>query len=143
AQVELRELGMSPSDAALYQGMAGHLFFSNSGLRAPEEVLVRNRGSQHQLWAGGISGDWPILLATIDSPEGLPTLRQILVAHHYWRRRGMTVDLVVLNTLATSYLQDLQDAVSRTVLSSVGSATVDQPGGVFVRRIDDFREEDL
>src|SRR5690606_22297762 len=47
------------------------------------------------------------------------------------------------NTLATSYLQDLQDAVSRTVLSSVESATMDQPGGVFVRRIDDFREEDL
>ena len=30
--------------------------------------------------------------------DGLPTLRQLLAAHRYWRRRGMTVDLVVLNT---------------------------------------------
>ena len=57
-----------------------------------------NRGSQPLLWAVGVSGDWPILLATIDSAEGLPTLRQLLAAHHYWRRRGMMVDLVVLNT---------------------------------------------
>ena len=64
---------------------------------APQEELRRNRGSQPLLWANGISGDAPIVLATIDSPEGLPTLRQLFAAHHYWRRRGLTVDLVILN----------------------------------------------
>src|SRR5690606_20569422 len=83
AQVELRELGMSPSDAALYQGLAGPLVLAKSGLRAAGGVLVRNRGSQHQPRAGGIPGDWPVLLATIHSPEGPPTAREILVAHHY------------------------------------------------------------
>ena len=73
----------------------------------PQAELRRNQGSQPLLWAIGISGDWPILLATIDSPEGLPTLRQLLAAHQYWRRRGMTVDLVVLNAHPPTYLQDL------------------------------------
>ncbi|MBA3968897.1 MAG: hypothetical protein H0X52_02220, partial [Gemmatimonadetes bacterium] len=98
AQVELRELDVTPSDAALFQDLAGHLFYSSAAVRAPQEELVRNRGSQPLLWAQGISGDWPIVLAKLESTEGLPTLRQLLAAHRYWRRRGMTVDLVVLNT---------------------------------------------
>jgi cyclic beta-1,2-glucan synthetase len=143
AQVELRELNITPSDAAIFQQLAGHLFFSNAALRAPESELRSNRGSQPQLWAHGLSGDWPILLATVDSPEGLPTLRQLLSAHQYLRRRGMMVDLVVLNMRATGYLQELHDAVSQIVLGSSESGVVDQPGGVFVRRLDAFGDADL
>ena len=106
--MELRELSVTPADAAVFQELAGHLFYSNPALRAPQDELRRNRGSQPLLWALGVSGDWPILLATIDSADGLPTLRQLLAAHHYWRRRGMTVDLVVLNAHPPSYLQDLE-----------------------------------
>jgi cyclic beta-1,2-glucan synthetase len=54
-----------------------------------------------------VSGDLPILLVTIENAEGLPTLRQVFAAHHLWRRRGLAVDLVVLNTRAVSYLEDL------------------------------------
>ena len=81
------------------------------------------------LWAVGLSGDWPILLATIDSAEGLPTLRQLLSAHQYWRRRGMMVDLVILNTRASSYLEALGDQVTATVLSSSEAGMLDRPGG--------------
>jgi cyclic beta-1,2-glucan synthetase len=34
-QVELRELGVTPAEAAAFQELAGHLFFSNSALRPP------------------------------------------------------------------------------------------------------------
>ncbi|HSP18646.1 MAG TPA: glucoamylase family protein, partial [Myxococcaceae bacterium] len=98
AQIELRELNTSSIDAGVFQQLAGALFFADPLLRAPEAELAGNQGSQPMLWAVGLSGDWPILLATIDSTEGLPTLRQLLSAHQYWRRRGMMVDLVILNT---------------------------------------------
>ena len=75
SQVELRELGLSPADAAVFQELAGHLFYGSPALRAPQTELRRNRGSQPLLWGVGVSGDWPILLATIDTPDGLPTLR--------------------------------------------------------------------
>jgi cyclic beta-1,2-glucan synthetase len=143
AQVELRELNISPSDAALYQELAGHLFFGDPALGAPPAERERNRGSQPQLWALGVSGDWPILLATIDSKEGLPTLRQLFAAHRYWRRRGMTVDLVVLNTLPTTYLQDLHDSITAILFSSSEAGIMDQPGGVFVRRSDAVDAADL
>ena len=143
AQIELRELNTSSVDAGAFQQLAGALFFSDPQLRAPETELLANRGSQPMLWAVGLSGDWPILLATIDSPEGLPTLRQLLSAHQYWRRRGMMVDLVILNTRASSYLEALGDQVTATVLASSEAGMVDRPGGVFVRRRDLLGPEEL
>ncbi len=135
-QVELRELNLTPGDAAVFQELAGHLFFSYPSLRASTDDLRRNRGSQLHLWAHGVSGDWPIVLATIDSQAGLPTLRQLLAAHSYWRRRGMTVDLVVLNARHTSYLQELHDQIVAAVYSVEGGEALDHPGGVFIRRRD-------
>ena len=142
-QVELRELGITPADAAVYQELASDLFYSRPTLRATQEELRRNRGSQPLLWADGISGDWPIVLATIDSPNGLPTLRQLLAAHHVWRRRGMTVDLVVLNTRATGYLQELGDRITEALFASSDAGYTDRPGGVFIRRADTLPEDRL
>jgi cyclic beta-1,2-glucan synthetase len=136
AQVELRELNVTPSEAAIFQEIAGHLFYSNPALRPPEAELLANRGSQPLLWAIGVSGEWPILLATIEAMDGLPTLRQLLLAHYYWRRRGMMVDLVVLNMHPPSYHQDLEHAITTTIHTSSEAGLVDQPGGVFGRRRD-------
>jgi cyclic beta-1,2-glucan synthetase len=142
-QVELRELGITPADAAVFQDLAGQLFYPNQALRAPQNELLENRGSQPRLWAQGISGDWPIVLASIDSQDGLPTLRQLFAAHRYWRRRGMTVDLVVLNERSHSYLQELSDLIAATMFTATDSAIIDRPGGVFVRRRDAVNEADL
>lgn len=142
-QVELRELGITPADAAVFQDLAASLFFGNPALRAPQDELRESHGSQPMLWAQGVSGDWPIVLATIDSKDGLPTLRQLFAAHRYWRRRGMTVDLVVLNDRAHSYLQELSDFIASTMFTATDSAIIDRPGGVFVRRRDNVSESDL
>jgi cyclic beta-1,2-glucan synthetase len=136
SQVELREFQLTPAEAAVFQELAGHLFYGTAALRPPEAELRRNRGSQPLLWANGISGDWPIVLTTIASAEGLPTLRQLLAAHRYWRRRGMTVDLVVLNTHPPSYLQELADQITSAVYAVGDSGSLDRSGGVFVRRAD-------
>jgi cyclic beta-1,2-glucan glucanotransferase len=143
AQVELRELGISPAGAAVYQELAGHLFYANPGLRCGRDEILRNRHGQTQLWSQGISGDWPILLATIDDIDGLPTLRQLLSAHQYWRRRAMMVDLVVLNAHPPTYDQHLNDAITATIYASSEATMIDQPGGIFLRRRDLLDENDL
>jgi cyclic beta-1,2-glucan synthetase len=142
-QVELRELGVSPSDAALFQELAGHLFYAFPALRAPDDEVRANMGSQPLLWSQGISGDWPILLARISSPEGVPTIVQLFAAHHYWRRRGMVVDVVVLNEQASGYLQELHERITAAMFASSDSALVEQPGGVFIRRRDQLPEDAL
>ncbi len=142
-QVELRELRTTPADAAVFQEMAGFLFHGNRAMRAPQAELARNHGSQPLLWASGISGDLPILLAMIESPDGLPTLRQLFSAHRYWRRRGMMVDLVVLNAYPSTYLGELQDKIVEAMVTSGDSSFADRPGGVFVRRSDQLGPDDL
>ncbi|HST63541.1 MAG TPA: glucoamylase family protein [Longimicrobium sp.] len=141
-QVELRELGLTPAHAAVFQELAGALLYPRPELRASQAELVRNQGAQPLLWAAGISGDWPVVLAAIDTQEGLPTLRQLFAAHRYWRRRGMTVDLVVLNTQPPSYLQELQDRIMEAMFAS-GETELDRPGGVFVRRMDQLDDDTL
>jgi cellobiose phosphorylase len=143
SQVELRELGLTPTLAAVFQELAGQLFHGNPALRAPAAELRRSNGSQPLLWATGVSGDWPILLATIESADGLPTLRQLLAAHRYWRLRGMTVDLVILNTHPPDYLQDLADRITGAVYALGDSGSVDRSGGVFLRRQDLLTPEQL
>jgi cyclic beta-1,2-glucan synthetase len=143
SQVELREFQLTPGDAAVYQELAGFLLYGSQALRPPQSELRRNRGSQPLLWANGLSGDWPILLATIDSPDGLPTLRQLLTAQRYWRRRGMMVDVVVLNAHPSTYFQDLADRITAAVYAIADTTTIDKPGGVFVRRKDQLKPEDL
>jgi cyclic beta-1,2-glucan synthetase len=142
-QVELRELGLASIETALFQELAGSLFYGGSALGPSAEVRHSNRGGQPLLWSLGLSGDWPILLATIDSVEGIATLRQLFTAHHYWRRRGMMVDLVVLNRRAATYYQDLHDRITETWLGSNDADAGDRPGGVFIRRADALPADEI
>ncbi len=132
-QVELRELGITPADAAACQDLAGYVLFPDSVMRAPHQGRARRDGWQQTLWAHGISGDWPVVMATIDSADGLPSLQPLLTAHRYWRLRGVHVDLVVVSSEPQSYLQDLRARITDLLLSTGGSAVLDASGGVHLR----------
>ncbi|HEY5086520.1 MAG TPA: glucoamylase family protein, partial [Gemmatimonadaceae bacterium] len=143
AQAELRDLGIAPSDAAVYQQFAGYLIYPHPQLRPTGSELRDNTRGQQSLWPLGISGDNPILLATIDAPEGMPSVRQLLQAHHYWRLKGLKSDLVIVNERPPSYLQELNDNLISTVMASSEAALIDRPGGVFLRRTDVLKPEDI
>ncbi|HET7190234.1 MAG TPA: glucoamylase family protein, partial [Gemmatimonadaceae bacterium] len=143
ARIELRDLDISPTDAGLYQDLAGALIYPRESLRAPKAERLMNRRGQTALWAHGISGDWPIVLATITETTGLPSVRQLLSAHKYWRMKGVRCDLVILNAKSPSYIQDLQDQITTMVVSSSEGGILEMPGGVFIRRADVLPPEDV
>jgi cyclic beta-1,2-glucan synthetase len=143
AQAELRDLGIAPADAALYQDLAGHLMFPHPGFRPAQSAVEENRLGQQALWALGISGDWPILLATIESGVGMPSVRQLLRTHHYWRLKGIACDLVILNMHPMTYMQELSDELLATTMASSEAGLLDRPGGVFVRRADLLKPEEI
>ena len=144
AQVELRELASRPATPRCSRSWPA-ISSTPSPRSAPRRPSSGgNRGSQPLLWAAGVSGDWPILLATIDSAEGLPTLRQLLAAHRYWRRRGMMVDLVVLDTHRAELPAGPGRPDHRRGLRRRPTAgALDRPGGVFVRRRDLLGADEL
>jgi cyclic beta-1,2-glucan synthetase len=139
AQVQLRHLGIDPDEANLYQRLANRILYSDPSLRSPAEVLARNTQGAPALWAHGVSGDLPILLVRVDEIEDLGVVRQALKAHEYFHLKGLSVDLVILNERAASYVQDLQDALEALVRSSQsvhpGEANPAH-GGAFILRAD-------
>ncbi|MDH4046421.1 MAG: hypothetical protein OEW06_18390, partial [Gemmatimonadota bacterium] len=141
-QIDLRHAGLDSTQAAVFQEIAGHLLYAREALRPPPDEIRRNQGPQSRLWTHGISGDLPILLAVIDAVKGLPTLRQVFAAHRFWRRHGLTVDLVVVIGQPHDYLQELRQAITDEMFAASGTTLVDQPGGVFIRRRDSFNPDD-
>ncbi len=136
-QVQLHHLGISASEAARFQQLAGHIIHAASLLRPASETIKQGAGPQSSLWPQGISGDLPILLLRIADAEHLNIARQLLQAHEYWRLKGLAVDLVILNERQSSYVQDLQMALETLVRTSAARRHGGGVGGqVFVRRAD-------
>ncbi len=140
--LELRELGITPGTAAVFQDLATQVVYGGGSLAPPTDELQRNRGSQTKLWPHGISGDLPIVLAVIDSLDGLPTLRELFAAHRYWRRRGLLVDLVVINAHPHDYLQELRDGITDVLAAAHDATLIDQRGGVMIRRREVFQPDE-
>jgi cyclic beta-1,2-glucan synthetase len=142
AQVEMRHLQVSADELHLFQRLAGNLIFAGSTLRAPGSALVANHQGQPGLWRQGLSGDRPILLARISETEQLGLVRQLFVAHTYWRMKGLEVDLVVLNEHPTTYLDELHEQLQNLAMASDAHNLLDKPGGVYLRKEGQLSGED-
>ena len=115
AQMQLQHLGIRAADAHIYQRLANHVLYSDSTLRPPPEFIKRAARKVSTLWACGVSGDLPIVLARVAEDDDLNLVRQLLRAHEYWRSKGLAVDLVILNERVSSYIQDFQGAIDALV----------------------------
>ena len=140
AQVRLHHLGIDRGEADLFQRLAGHLLYAAPALRSSSEQIVRGAGAQSGLWAQGISGDLPILLLRIANAEDIRIAHQLVKAMEYWRDQRLAVDLVIVNERASSYVQDLQNALEALVRAMparpVDPAPEANAGRVFVLRAD-------
>ena len=145
AQVQLNYLGIDHSEANLFQQLANRILYLDSTLRVSSDILKRNIRNATNLWAYGISGDYPIVLVRIDDIEQRNFLRQLLRAHEYWGTKRLVVDLVILNEKASSYSQELHEALSIMVSSSSMTSRTFLPetkGRVFLLRADVIPDED-
>lgn len=80
-----------------------------------------------------ISGDLPIVLLKLNDAANIELAVQLVKAHAYWRRKGLSVDLVVWNEERVSYRQQLQDTILGLIPSGPEAHLIDRPGGIFVR----------
>jgi cyclic beta-1,2-glucan synthetase len=143
AQLDFRFLGIRAEDAQRFQELATCMLYPNDRLRPPPERLRRNQRSQSALWAHGISGDLPLLLLSVNDANDLAVVREVLVAHTYWRVRGLKVDLVILNEEPGSYAQPLQNKLVKLIQAHSLLTGSDRPGGIFLRSADQLPAEDL
>ena len=142
SQVTLHQLDVTEAEAQLYGRLAGALVYADPARRASPGVLLNNRRGQNGLWSYGISGDSPIVLLRISDTEKIEIVRQLIHAHSYWRMKGLTVELVILNEDVSVYRQSLQDQITTLISSGIEAQMLDKPGGIFVRRLEQIPNDD-
>src|SRR5438094_863545 len=142
SQVILRQLNATEAEAQLYARLAGAIIYADPARRATSGILLENRRGQSALWTYGISGETPLVLLRVTDMEKIELVRQLIRAHSYWRAKGLTVELVILNEDVSVYRQNLQDQITSLVSAGSEAQMLDKPGGIFVRRLEQIPNDD-
>jgi cyclic beta-1,2-glucan synthetase len=139
----LRHLGITAEDAQLFDRLASRVLYVDPSLRAEPGTSARNRLGQEAFWSHGISGDLPILLVSVIEDNDLALVVQALKAQEYWRLKGLTVDLVILNEHHADYRDEMQQQLEALVATGLWAAWRGRPGGVFLLRSDGMGEDEV
>ena len=142
SQIELRYLNISLELVNLFQRMVSQIFYFNPVRSRREQSILQNTKGQSSLWKYGISGDNPIVMVRVEDVIELDVVHTILLAHEYWRLKGLSVDLVILNGCPGGYQQTLQEILRDLLAQSTQRHILDQPGGIFLRQANQMPEED-
>ena len=142
SHVALRQLNLTEAEAQLFGRLAASVVYADPGLRARSELIRANRRDQSGLWGHSISGDLPIVLVQVRQAARLELVRQLLLAHAYWRQRGLAADLVIVNEEQGGYRQELSERIAGLIGARLESQVGGTPGGVFVRAAEQMSAED-
>jgi len=140
--VTMRHLNATEAQVQLFARLAGALLYSQPQFRAAQNVLTANRRGQRNLWSFGISGDLPIVLVRSKSAGRIQFVHEMLQAHAYWRLKGLSADLVIINEDDSVYRQSVHDQIMSLIASGIEGQMLDKRGGIFVRRADQLSPED-
>ncbi|HEX3595352.1 MAG TPA: glucoamylase family protein [Polyangiaceae bacterium] len=143
ARVELRHLGVSPTEEAVYQRLLSLLVFPRPKVRSGGSVELRGAHGKGALWSLGVSGDVPLVVLRVDEPDFGDLATELLNAHEFFRVNGFSMDLLLLSEEPGGYFHPMQDQSTELVRSSVAKGSLDRNnGGVFIRRADQLSEPD-
>ena len=102
------KLGLKPAQHQEFQALGSLMLYPHGNLRAEPSAREANRLGQPSLWGMALSGDYPILtLRTRQLPDSM--LADLIRAHQLWRRQGLEVDLVILQSAASGYIEPVRD----------------------------------
>jgi cyclic beta-1,2-glucan synthetase len=136
AQSNRRYLGLTLEETLLFDRLASRVLYHDASLRAAPAVLARNTLGQAGLWPHGISGDLPIVLVRVVAGEGLALARQILQAQEYWRLKGLTADVVIVNEHPASYFDEVHARLTALLDNGPWRTWKHRPGGAYLLRAD-------
>ena len=138
AQSALHHLAISSDDALLFERLASRVLFTDGSLRGAREALAKNELGQAGLWRLAISGDLPILLVHVIGTDALPLVRQVLQAQEYWRLKGLSADVVIINEQPAGYLDDTQTQLTALLDAGPWRDWRQRQAGAYLLRGDDF-----
>ncbi len=140
---ELQRLDLGSPALEQGQKLLSLLLYPHPARRVEHEELARNQKGQAGLWAYGISGDYPILLLSLHDESESAMLQELLRLHGYWYKRGLKIDLVILNDQESNYGQLLQNFIFRVIRRAGATERLQRRGGIFIVSRDQVGDGDL
>lgn len=141
--VALNHIGLSARQAHYFQLFTSHLLYTNDQFRLEFNRLKENRKKQQDLWAYGISGDFPLIIFRLDDTDQIKHVRLLLKAHTFWRMKGLETEMLFLNDHPPSYADEVQEAIQEACEISMERDLINKRGGIFFRRTDQIPQADL
>lgn len=138
---DLHNIGVTRRNLMQIVRLGSAVLYPNRRLRAPAAVLGANRLGQPGLWGMGISGDYPIVLMHVGKNADFDEVRPVLKAYQYWRKRGLTVDVVFVEESEAIYQANVRDALWRLFAELGLERWVGTRGGLFVLSRASLNEE--
>jgi cellobiose phosphorylase len=132
AQLELKNLGIRSGRANVFQSAVSEVFFLSSKRNNREEYIININKHQKDLWAYGISGDIPIIMAVIEKDEDTKLVADAIKFHYYLKLKGVKLDLVIYNNEEISYEAPLKKNILEAVKISGEGNALNKPGGIFI-----------
>ncbi|MCR4373688.1 MAG: carbohydrate-binding protein, partial [Acidobacteria bacterium] len=136
AQSGLRHLNISADEAVLFERLASRVLGTDGTLRATADIVAANTLGQSELWPHSISGDLPILLVRVFADDDVVLVRQVLQAQEYWRLKGLSADVVIINEHPIGYLDEMQASLAAVLDDGPWSTWQHRPGGAYLLRAD-------
>ncbi len=141
----LTHLGREGIDADMLKDtlkILSALLYPYKDTRADAKILAANQLGQPALWRFGISGDFPILLVSLDNEEHLDIVRDALLVFKHLRSRGFKIDLVILNGQPTDYGAELNGLIHRLIRKTKSDDFLNLRGGIYVLFSDQMKYEE-
>ena len=136
SQRELRELEVTPQQVSLFNRLAASVVFADASLRDLDAVAA-NRLGQRSLWRHAISGDLPIVLTRVAGGGDETVVRELIQWRTYAARRGLKLDLVILDERTGEPADRL-----RTELQGAVGEILGKSGGLFFLAADEVSTDD-
>ncbi len=142
SQVETKYLNIKAHEMELYQNMISDILFLSPLRQECASNLSQNKKGQSALWAHGISGDHPIVVAKIRKTDDVSILYELLKAHEYWRIKDLKVDLVILVMEEYSYQNPVFALVKDIIESNQSADQLQKKGDIFILNLSMIPAED-
>jgi len=78
------------------QGLSAALLYPIAALRAAPDQIAQAAGGAPVLWAHGVSGDRPIVLARLHTAAHAALARELDTAQAWWQAHGIAADVVLV-----------------------------------------------
>ena len=127
---EVFRLGLTPDRLPELQALLSAVLRPQPALRTAPATIAANSLGQSDLWALSISGDHPILALRASDAQQTELLRILVAAHQLWRRHGITVELVILHTGVSGYLEPVRERLIEVLRDAGAQDMLGRNGGI-------------